>query len=204
MHSLTGTKSLVGREAELSQLDSSLEQLAAERGGCLAVEGDAGIGKTSLLAELRARADRAGHLVLGGSAAEFERDVPFSVWIDALDAYVGTRDLSAHPAWTPELAATLGTVLPALRTEGGAAAPVAGRADALTILGQVRQHGEEHEAAHEVERGVQVQRFQPQVERLGVAARAVTLDRSAADRLRRFEQAVPALGADHVAQKLAE
>ena len=66
---------------------------------CLAIEGEPGIGKTRLLRELRERAEGRGHLVLGGSAAEFERDMPFSVWVDALDAYVASQDLSRQPWW---------------------------------------------------------------------------------------------------------
>ena len=31
---------------------------------------------------------RRGHLVLSGSASELERDLPFSVFVDALDEYV--------------------------------------------------------------------------------------------------------------------
>ena len=35
-----------------------------------------------------ARARAHGHVVLSGAAAEFERDQPYGVWIEALDAYV--------------------------------------------------------------------------------------------------------------------
>ncbi len=66
---------LVGRDRELEQLERSLGALQEGLGGCLAVEGEPGIGKTRLLGELRERAEQRGHLVLGGSAAEFERDV---------------------------------------------------------------------------------------------------------------------------------
>ena len=48
----------------------------------------AGIGKTRLLAELAARADARGHIVLSGPGAELERDLPFWVFVDALDEYV--------------------------------------------------------------------------------------------------------------------
>lgn len=52
------------------------------------LEGEPGIGKTRLLAELAARADDRGHLVLTGSASELERELPFWVFVDALDDYV--------------------------------------------------------------------------------------------------------------------
>src|SRR4051812_6954335 len=110
---------LVGREAELERLDAPLAAPAAEGEGGLAIAGGPGVGKTRLLAELRERAETAGHLVLGGAAAEFERDLPFSVWVDALDAYVSSQDLDLDPA----LAAELGGILPSLRSS--APAPLA-------------------------------------------------------------------------------
>ena len=65
-----------------------LAELERGRPGALALVGEPGIGKTRLLAELAARADARGCLVLGGSASELERDLPFWVFVDALDEYV--------------------------------------------------------------------------------------------------------------------
>ena len=61
---------LVGRAAELSALDDALGGLARGRPGALELAGEPGIGKTRLLSELEARADRRGLLVLSGSASE--------------------------------------------------------------------------------------------------------------------------------------
>ena len=68
--------------------DDVLAELDRGRSGALALVGEPGIGKTRLLTELAARADARGHLVLGGSASELERDLPFWVFVDALDEYV--------------------------------------------------------------------------------------------------------------------
>ena len=54
----------------------------------------------------------AGHLVLSGSAAEFERDLPYGVWVDALDAYVASQELDAELA---DLAGVLPSLRPASR-----------------------------------------------------------------------------------------
>ena len=79
---------LVGRANEISSLDEVLAELDLGRSAALELIGEPGIGKTRLLAELAARADARGQLVLSGSATELERDLPFSVFVDALDEYV--------------------------------------------------------------------------------------------------------------------
>ena len=58
----------------------------------LELAGEPGIGKTRLLGELGARADRRGQLVLAGSASELERELPFWIFVDALDDYVHGLD----------------------------------------------------------------------------------------------------------------
>jgi predicted ATPase len=79
---------LVGRPAEIAALDALLLSVARGRGTALAVVGEAGIGKSRLLAELGERADARGMLVLAGGASEFEQDLPFWPFVDALDEYV--------------------------------------------------------------------------------------------------------------------
>ena len=116
---------IVGRQRELEQLEAALDAVADGNPAYLAVEGEAGIGKTRLLAELRLRADERGHVVLFGAAAEFEREMPFSVWIDALDAYVSSQDFTRTEAWDDELAAELGQVLPSVKGSNGSAGAVA-------------------------------------------------------------------------------
>ncbi len=84
----------------------------------MAVEGEPGIGKTHLLAELRRRAEERGYLVLGGSATEFERDLPFSVWVDALDAYVASQELGLDETWSADLMDELSAILPSVLPRG--------------------------------------------------------------------------------------
>ena len=52
---------------ELGSLDASLDGLDAGAPGCVAIEGEPGIGKTRLLTELRRRAEERGHVVLHGA-----------------------------------------------------------------------------------------------------------------------------------------
>src|SRR5436190_5143785 len=78
----------VGRADELGSLERILDELDRGCPGAIEVAGEPGIGKTRLLRELAARAGARGHLVLSGAASEFENDLPFSVFVDALDEYV--------------------------------------------------------------------------------------------------------------------
>jgi DNA-binding NarL/FixJ family response regulator len=78
----------VGRARELQSLDLALSGLARNGGSAITILGEPGIGKTRLLAELRERAEQLGFLVLSGSASELERELPFSVFVDALDEYL--------------------------------------------------------------------------------------------------------------------
>jgi DNA-binding NarL/FixJ family response regulator len=109
---------MVGRESELEQLEAALDALGL-RSACVAVEGEPGIGKTRLLSELRHCAEERGCLVLSGAATEFERDLPFSVWVDALDAYVASQETGVNGAWDAQLVGELAEVLPSLRRSGG-------------------------------------------------------------------------------------
>jgi ATP/maltotriose-dependent transcriptional regulator MalT len=112
---------IVGRDAELGALEAALSGLADGSSGFLSFEGEPGIGKTRLLGELRERAERDGHLVLAGTGAEFERDLPYGVWVDALDDYVASQDLSLARDVIQELS----TVLPSLRGDTADGAGVA-------------------------------------------------------------------------------
>jgi len=108
------TEHLVGRAEEIRSLDRVLAKL--DRGSSAAIEliGEPGIGKTRLLAELAARADARGHLVLAGSASELERDLPFSVFVDALDDYVRGVDPSRLAALDEDVRTELPHVFPSL------------------------------------------------------------------------------------------
>jgi len=87
---------IVGRDTELGRLEQTLDALDQGAAVCLTVEGEPGIGKTRLLGALKSSAEQRGHIVLSGAAAEFERELPFSVFVDALDAYVTSQQLSEH------------------------------------------------------------------------------------------------------------
>jgi DNA-binding CsgD family transcriptional regulator/tetratricopeptide (TPR) repeat protein len=78
-------RKLVGRGTELAELDRLLDALGKGRNGAVYISGEPGIGKTSLIAEVLAGADERGYRTLSGRAAEFESDVPFVLFVDALE-----------------------------------------------------------------------------------------------------------------------
>ena len=96
------------------------------RASWLTVSGEPGIGKTRLLRALGERADEQGHLVLSGRAAEFERELPFAVWVDALDAYVAALGESRLERLVGDRLGELSRVLPSAAAGGAAEAAAAG------------------------------------------------------------------------------
>jgi ATP/maltotriose-dependent transcriptional regulator MalT len=110
---------LVGRAAEIRSLDDLLTELSRGGAAAVAVVGEPGIGKTRLLTELAAHAEERRCLVLAGSAAELESDLPFWVFVDALDDYVHGLEPRRLDALDTDARAQLGHVLPSLASNGG-------------------------------------------------------------------------------------
>src|SRR6266540_2319308 len=108
------TEHLVGRAHELSALEQVLDELDRGRPGAFELVGEAGIGKTRLLREFAARAEQRAHLVLSGSASELEQDLPFSVFVDALDEYVESLGPERLALLDDDVQAELAHVFPSL------------------------------------------------------------------------------------------
>jgi len=106
---------LVGREAELARLCEALDRARRGSGRIVLVSGDAGIGKTRLIAELAER--EADALVLSGAAVQ-TGTAPYGAVVAALRA--GLRaELDALAAFGP-LAPHLAVLLPELGTPAAA------------------------------------------------------------------------------------
>ena len=71
------TSPIRGRAAELKVLGALLTALSQGRGGVLVIEGPPGIGKSRLLTEVMALADKSGVRTLFGEAFEYQQTVPF-------------------------------------------------------------------------------------------------------------------------------
>jgi DNA-binding CsgD family transcriptional regulator len=83
---------LVGRNRELVRLRGWLDGIAAGCGRVALLEGEAGIGKTRLLAELVVAARGRGFTVLPGRAHELAQDQPFRAIASALHLRAGSPD----------------------------------------------------------------------------------------------------------------
>jgi DNA-binding NarL/FixJ family response regulator len=114
---LTGR--FVGRADELASLEHRLGELDRGCPGAVELAGEPGIGKTCLLRELAARAGARGHLVLSGAASEFEHDLPFSVFVDALDEYVAGLEPGRLATLDGAVQAELAHVFPSLSALAG-------------------------------------------------------------------------------------
>jgi DNA-binding CsgD family transcriptional regulator len=82
---VSSAEGLVGREAELAQAATAVHALSEGRASVLAIEGEAGIGKTRLVQSIVEDARSRDVAVFCGQAHPFERTRPFGVVAAALD-----------------------------------------------------------------------------------------------------------------------
>jgi len=122
---VTSTR-LVGRSAQLAELEAALADAGDGTPSLALVAGESGVGKTRLLAELRRRAVAGGARVLAGDAVELgEGELPYAALVGALRQLARDDDPVLHRL--PALARNeLGRMLPAL-AGGEAPAPTGDR-----------------------------------------------------------------------------
>jgi DNA-binding SARP family transcriptional activator len=105
---------LLGREIELARLHAALAASRVGDGSLLVIHGEAGIGKSRLIAELVSAADREGVRVVVGHAYEGERELPFGLWVDAIRQTLATSTLAALSGLSPESRSELARLVPEL------------------------------------------------------------------------------------------
>ena len=94
----------------------------------------------------------------------------------------------------------LDAVLLQLRHRAGHIRARLGR-DALPILGQIGEHGEQHEAAHEGERVIERQRGKAGIDTFGRRHAPRAIDRGCTNIFGLPKQPLPPINADHIAQQ---
>ncbi|MGH2543114.1 MAG: ATP-binding protein, partial [Ardenticatenaceae bacterium] len=102
---------LVGRAVQLEALSRALELVQGGQGQVVLLSGEAGVGKTRLIAEMRGRAIDLAFSTLQGNCFESERALPYAPLLDLLGAFIALRspeEIAGEPgAWAPELARLL-------------------------------------------------------------------------------------------------
>ncbi len=101
---------IVGREAEMTQLDGTLAEAWTGSGRLVVLRGDAGVGKTRLLEAAAARAVERGGRSMRGRCFESEQVLPFALWVDLVRSEPALADEALRqmpPAWRDEVSRIL-------------------------------------------------------------------------------------------------
>src|SRR5512133_26155 len=77
---------LIGRNQELNTLEKALHVVSRGIGCCILLTGEAGIGKSRLIEELKRKAASEKFTILQGNCFEQSISFPYAPWIDALRA----------------------------------------------------------------------------------------------------------------------
>jgi class 3 adenylate cyclase len=107
---------LVGREREAVHIEGAARDLAAGRGQVVLVVGDAGLGKTRMLRELRVFVDDDATW-LSGRCASYGADAPYGPFVDILRSWVGIEEGDAELAVRTKLRARAGSLLGPLQDQ---------------------------------------------------------------------------------------
>jgi tetratricopeptide (TPR) repeat protein len=112
---------LVGRAVEISRLKTAFEKSLANRSSVVALQGEAGVGKTRLMQELAVYAQSKRSTALTGNASE--GGLPYSPWIEIARQYIGQAPgellrrilgpyVSEFARLVPDIAVKVGTIPP--------------------------------------------------------------------------------------------
>jgi class 3 adenylate cyclase len=101
---------LVGREAEMDRLSAMAEELRAGRGQVLLLVGEAGIGKTRLLTELRGLLDGKATW-LQGACSSYGQELLSGPFVQMLRSWLGVQEGEPEVAVRMRLRAKLGALL---------------------------------------------------------------------------------------------
>src|SRR5829696_3858673 len=132
-------EAFIGRAAELGRLKGALDRAEHGRPQLVLVAGDAGVGKTRLLAEFADQAQQRGARVLTGGCVELG-DIGLA-YLPVVDALHGLADDPADAELLTEVAATapaVGRLLRGIQHAGSAVAQASGGLDQLQVFDAVR------------------------------------------------------------------
>jgi class 3 adenylate cyclase/tetratricopeptide (TPR) repeat protein len=106
------SSAVVGRETEIAELETRIRQLVEGTGGMVGVVGEAGLGKSRLLAELLARASAADVTVLEGRSMSIGQGLSFHPFVDLLRRWARISEKDGDDAGSAKLLAAIGEIMP--------------------------------------------------------------------------------------------
>ena len=115
MPPVTTAGALVGRDSEMALLRSLIKEVARGRGGSVLIEGEPGIGKSSLVWAAVAEAPEAGCEVFWGAGDELGQALPLLPFLDALRV--------REPATNPRRTTIVGLLRGEVTADRGADVP---------------------------------------------------------------------------------
>jgi DNA-binding SARP family transcriptional activator len=99
-----GLLGLIGRDRELTELESIWEAVGTGTGAAAVIRGEAGIGKTRLANELRSRVEAAGGLTATSAALDLGGMAPLSLWAELVRELLPSLAApGAEVAWPDDL-----------------------------------------------------------------------------------------------------
>jgi predicted ATPase len=102
---------LIGRATELATLHQLIDQAKGERGRVALLSGEAGIGKSRLVAEAKVYATAQGFLLLQGQCFPTDRTYPYAPLLDLLRSHLGTSSPEQVATEMGSLASALSPLL---------------------------------------------------------------------------------------------
>src|SRR6266702_3988165 len=118
METLLGTPILcpvlIGRGAELTALRLLVDRARSGKGQLVLLSGEAGIGKSRLVAEAKTYATAQGFLLLQGQCFPTDRSCPYAPLLDLLRSHLATSSREHVDTEMGSLASALSPLLPDL------------------------------------------------------------------------------------------
>jgi len=105
----------VGREHELGQINTALDDVLAGHGRLVMIVGEPGIGKTCTCQELASIAERKHVQVLWGRSYEGEGAPPYWPWIQPIRQYVQQNDVEQVRSELESVAPSFAEIVPRVK-----------------------------------------------------------------------------------------
>ena len=127
---------IVDRDREREQLRAVLNQARSGRGRLVLIQGEAGVGKTTLAEDLMQEARQHDFMVLAGDCYDLTTTPPYDPWREAFRGYRPDGDMPAGPGWigNPDGLAQIGSQAAIFENVGYLVERIAGTQPLVIVL----------------------------------------------------------------------